>query len=186
MDLLPEISERRARRGIAVDPIPEEVAGRLLEAASMAPSCFNNQPWRLVAVSGERLDELKATLNEGNRWATRSPLIVGFATKVSLDCRLEGGRDYAYFDLGMAAMAFMLQATREGLIAHPIAGYSVAKAAKVLGLEEDLVLVTLVVVGKPGDDALLAEWQKAREHGARERKPLGEVVFKEAYGKAWA
>jgi len=183
--MLPEISARRARRGIAADPIPDEVTTRLLEAASLAPSCFNNQPWRLVAVSGDRLEELKATLTEGNRWATRAPLIVGFATKPSLDCRLEGGRDYAYFDLGMAAMAFMLQATREGLVAHPIAGYSPAKAAKVLGLEEDLVLVTLVVVGKPGDESLLAEWQRAREQGPRERKPLSELVFREAYGKAW-
>ena len=185
MTLLPTIVERRARRAVAADPIPRETVSRLLEAATLAPSCFNNQPWRLVAVTGERLEVLRTALTEGNKWATRAPLIVAFATKPSLSCRSDGGRDYAFFDLGMAAMSFMLQATHEGLIAHPIAGYSVAKAAKAIELEPDLVLVTLVVVGMPGDESLLAEWQLQREHGARERKPLGEVAFKDVYGQAW-
>ncbi|MEI6875926.1 MAG: nitroreductase family protein, partial [Spirochaetota bacterium] len=48
MTLLPELVERRARRAIAPDPIPEETVTRILEAASLAPSCFNNQPWRIV------------------------------------------------------------------------------------------------------------------------------------------
>lgn len=185
MELLPELVARRARRGLSEEALPEEQIRRLLEAAVLAPSCFNSQPWRLVAVSGEKLEALKGALNEGNRWATRAPLIVAFATKPSLDCRQDGGRDYAFFDLGMAALAFMLQATREGLIAHPIAGYSPQKAAKAVGLEEDLVLVTLVIVGKPGDEALLADWQLARERGERERKPLGDVISREVYGSPW-
>lgn len=186
MTLLPELVERRARRGLSTEAIPHELVTRLLEAATLAPSCFNNQPWRIVAVDGERLEELKGALNEGNRWATRAPLIAAFATKPSLDCRQDAGRDYAFFDLGMAAMSFMLQATREGLIAHPIAGYSPAKAAKAIGLEADFVLATLIIVGKPGDAELLAEWQMAREKGPRERKPLGEVAFQEAFGRAWS
>lgn len=186
MDIVPELVERRARRGIAAEPIPEDTVGRLLEAATLAPSCFNNQPWRLVAVSGERLEALRGALTEGNRWATRAPLIVVFATKPSLDCRSEGGRDYAQFDLGMAAMAFMTQATREGLIAHPIAGYSPSKVARAIELGEDLVPVTLIIVGRPGGEDLLAEWQLAREHGERERKPLGEVAFRDVYGRPWA
>jgi len=186
MTMVPELAERRARRGISADPIPDEVIARLLEAATLAPSCFNNQPWRFVAVSGEKLDSVKAALTEGNRWATRAPLIVAFATKPSLDCRNDAGRDYAFFDLGMAAMAFMAQATHEGLVAHPIAGYSPAKAAKAIELEQDFVLVTLVIVGRPsGDQSLLAEWQLARERGPRERKPLGEVAYREVFGRAW-
>ena len=186
MTLLPAIAERHARRAIAVDPIPDETVSRLLEAATLAPSCFNNQPWRLVAVTGERLEALRASLTEGNKWASRAPLIVAFATKPSLDCRSDAGRDYAFFDLGMAAMSFMLQATHEGLIAHPIAGFAAAKAAKAIELEADFVLVTLLIVGKSGDESLLAEWQLAREHGGRERKPLAEVAFRDVYGQAWS
>jgi nitroreductase len=185
MDLVPELVARRARRGLSEEALPGETVTRLLEAATLAPSCFNNQPWRIIAVQGAVLEELRGALTEGNRWARRAPLIAVFCTKPSLDCRLEGGRDYAAFDLGMAALAFMLQATREALIAHPIAGYAPAKVAKILAIPEDYVVTTLVIVGRPGDEALLAEWQLERERGERQRRPLGEVAFRDSFGEAW-
>jgi nitroreductase len=181
MDLLPELVARRAFRAIAADSLPEEQIARLLEAAALAPSCFNSQPWRMIAVSGEHLPALRETLAENNKWATRAPLIVAFATKPSLDCRLDSGRDYAYFDLGQAAMALQLQATREGLYAHPIAGYSPAKAAKAVGLGEDFVVLTLVIVGKPGDGSLLSERQAEGDRAARQRKPMAEVAFRDRW-----
>jgi nitroreductase len=184
MDILPELAQRRAFRAIAADTLTEDQVDRLLEAASLAPSCFNSQPWRLIAVSGETLPALREALGENNRWATRAPLIVAFATKPSLDCRLDNGRDYAYFDLGQAAMALQLQATREGLYAHPIAGYSPAKAAKALGLPEDFVVLTLVIVGRPGDASLLSERQAEGEKSPRLRKSLAEVTFRDHWPTA--
>ena len=185
MDILPELVARRARCGIAADALPVELIQRLLCAATLAPSCANTQPWRIVAVTGERLTAVRQALSEGNKWATRAPLIIVMATKPSLDARLEAGRDYAYFDLGMAALALMLQATREGLLAHPIAGYTPAKVAKAAGLPEDFVPLALIIVGKPGDDALLNEGQRLREHGPRQRKGLEEVAFSDSWEKAW-
>jgi nitroreductase len=184
MDLLPELVARRALRSFAADPLPEDQVSRLLEAATLAPSCFNNQPWRLIAVTGETLSILREALSENNKWATRAPLIVVFATKPSLDCRLDAGRDYAYFDLGQAAMALQLQATREGLYAHPIAGYAPAKAAKAVGLPEDFVVLTIVIVGKPGDGSLLSERQLEGEKAPRQRKNLGEVAFRDRFSVA--
>jgi 4-hydroxy-3-methylbut-2-enyl diphosphate reductase len=179
MDLLPELVARRAYRTIAADQLPEDQINRLLEAATLAPSCYNNQPWRLIAVTGEALPAIRETLTENNKWATRAPLIVVFATKPALDCRLDSGRDYALFDLGQAAMAFQLQATREGLYSHPIAGYAPAKVAKAIGLPEDFIPVTLMIVGKPGDSSLLSEWQVERDKGARQRKAMSEVVYRD-------
>jgi nitroreductase len=185
MDILPELVARRARCGIAADPLPADQIQRLLCASNLAPSCANTQPWRIVAVAGERLSAVRQALSEGNRWATRAPLIFVMATKPSLDMRLEAGRDYAYFDLGMAALALMLQATREGLYAHPIAGYAPQKVAKAAGLPEDFVPLNLIVVGKPGDDALLNDGQKLREHGPRQRKGLEEIAFSDSWEKPW-
>jgi nitroreductase len=185
MDIVPELLARRARCAIAADPLPAEQVHRLLCAATLAPSCANRQPWRIVAVTGERLPAVRQALSEGNRWASRAPLIVVMATKPSLDMRLDAGRDYAYFDLGMAALALMLQATREKLYAHPIAGYTPAAVAKAVGLPEDFVPLNLIVVGKPGDDALLNESQKAREQGPRQRKGVEEVAFRDAWDEPW-
>jgi nitroreductase len=49
----------------------------------LAPSCFNNQPWRLVFVSEpEVLDKLHETLSGGNAWARAGSLIIaGFSPK---------------------------------------------------------------------------------------------------------
>lgn len=176
--LLKEIEERRAYRGLAEDALPSEQIDRLLRAAHLAPSCFNRQSWRLVAVSGEALNSVREALPEGNRWATRAPLIVVAATKPSLDCRQDEGRDYAFFDLGLAVMSLTLQATHEGLVAHPIAGFSPKKVRAALGIPDDFVVQTLVIVGKRGPDDLLTDWQKERETGPRERKPLAEVAYR--------
>ncbi len=181
MELLPELVARRAFRSIAADPLPDEQVDRLLSAATLAPSCSNKQPWRMIAVTGETLPALRESLTESNKWARRAPLIVVFATKPSLDCRQDGGRDYAYFDLGQASLALQLQATREGLYAHPIAGYSAAKAAKAVDLPEDLVPLVLVIIGRPGDSSLLSESQLEAEKSPRQRKALGEVAFRDRW-----
>jgi nitroreductase len=185
VEIIPEIEARRAFRSISDEALSEETLERLLRAAVLAPSCFNNQPWRLVMVSGERLPALKESLTPNNKWATKAPLIVVAATKPSLDCRLDGGRDYAYFGLGLAAMNLMLQATREGLYAHPIAGYSPAKAAKAVDLPEDFIPLTLIIVGRPGPNEFLSEAQMEREKSARERKPLAEVAFRDSWTRPW-
>ena len=67
----------------------------------LAPSCNNNQPWRLVVCSGSVLSKVKECLNRGNVWATAAPLIMVLAAKPSDDCRLNEGRDYYLFGCGM-------------------------------------------------------------------------------------
>jgi nitroreductase len=177
MEILNAITVRRARRAIAPKVLPDEVVNRLFEAAVLAPSCANAQPWRFFAVrSPEKLAAVRPALTEGNKWGTVAPLLVVVTTKPSLDARLEEGRDYALFDTGMATMNLMLQATAEGLYAHPIAGFNPKKVREALGLEPDLVIVTLVIVGYPGGEELLNDFQKASEKSDRTRKPLGEVV----------
>lgn len=192
MNLVPELEARRASRMIGPASLEDADVAAILEAARLAPSCFNNQPWTFIAcglgpdgLPGPGLAALREALNEGNRWAAQAPLLVLLATKASLSCRLDEGRDYAYFDCGLAAMALMLQATRLGLVAHPIAGYSAAKARKAVDLPKDLVPLALFVVGRPGHNEALAPWQVEKETAARERKPLDEIVYRDGWGKAF-
>ena len=75
----------------AAGSLPVDQVQRPLCAATLDPSCANTQPWRSVAVTGERLPAIRQALSEGKKWATRAPLIVVMATKPSLDMRLEAG-----------------------------------------------------------------------------------------------
>ena len=180
-----EIEARRAFRAISAEPVPEEALRRMLEAAALAPSCSNNQPWRFVAVTGqEALTALRASLSEGNAWARSASLIIAAMTKPSLDCRLDEGRDEALFGLGLACMNLMLQATREGLYAHPIGGFAPRKVRAALGIPEDFVVATLIICGRPGEIAALDERNRARESAPRERRPIEELAFRERWPSA--
>lgn len=191
MELLRVLAERRSYRFLSPEPLPAGAARRIVEAGTLSPSCFNNQPWRIVAAGRQEgpggdadeatLEALKAALSDGNAWARAAPLIIAIAVRASDDCRLDDGRDYALFDAGLCAMGMLVQASSEGLVAHPIAGYNPKKAKSALGIPSDYVLAALIVVGRrnPGDsddDPILSASQKASEKGPRVRKPLAEVA----------
>lgn len=167
---------RRAKRAISSEPVSQEILTRLIEAAHLAPSCFNNQPWRFVVAQGEVLERVKKALPGGNYWALPAPAIVAVAAHPEQDCRLSDNRDYFLFDCGMAVGFLMIQATQMGLVAHPIAGYDPIAVKEALGIPKDYVLITLVVIGRPGDPQKLSEKHRAIELGPRERKPLSTVL----------
>ncbi|GAB4306341.1 MAG: nitroreductase family protein [Candidatus Bipolaricaulota bacterium] len=178
----PLLRARRAYRALAPDPIPREALVRLVEAAHLAPSCFNNQPWRFVIAEGEALARVKAALSGGNYWAKRAPAILALASHRDLDCKLSDGRDYYLFGCGMATGLLMIQATQMGLIAHPIAGYDPLAVKEALGIPNEYVLITLIVVGKPGAVSTLSDKHRAIELGPRERKPLPAVLAWNKFG----
>ncbi len=190
MSLLREIETRRARRALSPEPIDDAVAEELARAATLAPSCFNSQPWRIVAIKNDAsvapAEALRAALTPGNAWALRAAWYFVFCTATHLDCRLDEGRDYAYFDLGQAALALQIQAQHLGLIAHPIAGFSPAKVRAGLAIPKEFVPVAVIVVGKAGADDALSEKQKADEAAPRSRVPLSDVVYRERFGQPFS
>lgn len=186
MSMLQEIEQRRARRALSPDPVADLVAQELARAATLAPSCFNSQPWRIVAVKNEEgaptAEGMRAALTPGNAWALRASWYFVLCTAAHMDCRLDEGRDYAYFDLGQAALALQIQAQHLGLIAHPIAGFSPAKTRAALSIPKEFVPLVVIVVGKPGASDALSEKQLADETAPRTRAPMSDLVYLERFG----
>ncbi len=180
--IMVEIEKGRARRALDEKIIPDDVINRVLKSAVWAPSCFNNQPWRFVAVRSEEvLGRVKENLAGGNYWALRSPCIIAVATTPDNDCRLSDNRDYALFSTGLAAENLILQAIAEGLVAHPIAGFKPVPVKEILGIPEEYILITLIILGYPGDPSQLSEEHQKKENMPRDRKPMHEVVFFDAW-----
>ncbi|HUV06528.1 MAG TPA: nitroreductase family protein [Spirochaetia bacterium] len=176
-ELIKEIESRRARRALSATPVPREVTERIIRAAIYAPSCANNQSWRFVVVDGDvALEKVRDGLTGGNYWARESPLVVLVCTRADLDCQLSDNRNYALFDAGLATENLILQAFKEGLVAHPIAGFRPTEIKTAFEIPEDYTLITLVIIGYPGEESHLSEKHLEQEHGERVRKPEEEVV----------
>jgi len=178
MDVHDAIESRRAYRSFEEHEMAEETARDLARHAVLAPSCFNNQPWRYVFVYGrEALGRLHGALSKGNEWARAASMIIAVYSRKDLDCDVKG-REYYLFDLGLSTGLLVLRATELGLVAHPIAGFDEGAAKEILGIDEEMKLITLVIVGKHSDDIneLLSEKQAEAEAERPERLPVDEIA----------
>lgn len=183
MSLKEIIDIRRAYRSLEPVEIPAELIADLAEHARLAPSCFNNQPWRYVFVRDRTvLGRFREALAKGNEWANDASMIVVVFTRKELDCDIKG-REYFLFDTGMATAFIILRATELGLVAHPIAGYSEDKVKEIVELPGDVKVITLVIVGKHSSEIkpVLSEKQVEWEKTRPERLPLEKFVFFDRY-----
>ena len=175
--ILKEIRERRAYRGLSRKPVPREALNNILKAASLAPSCFNKQPWKyIIADNPDVLEEIHKALPENNNWAKKAPSIIISLTGIELDCSLPDNRDYALFDTGLSVMNLMLQAEKEGITAHPMAGFDSAKIRQHFHIPENYIIIALIALGYPGETEELTEKQKEMESAPRSRKPIDEIA----------
>lgn len=179
MDVQTAIETRRAYRSLASAEITDDLISDLATCAQLSASCYNNQPWRYVFVYDPRvLKPMREALSKGNEWAYNASMIIAVFSRKDLDCTTEG-REYFLFDTGMATAFLILRATELGLVAHPIAGFKEAKVKEILGIPEDMNVITLVICGKHTNTIQpeLSEKQAEAEKSRPERKPLEEFVY---------
>jgi nitroreductase len=179
MNVKKAIEMRRAYRSLDPVEITDELIEDLVESASLAPSCFNKQPWKYVFVyDKERLEKVFDSLSDGNGWAKNASMVIGVFSKKEDDCVIKD-REYHLFDVGLATSMLVLRATELGLVAHPIAGYSPKKAKEVMEIPEEYRLITLVIVGKHSKEIkdALSDKQKKDEERRPARKDLEEIAF---------
>lgn len=184
MNVRQAIRERRAYRSLIPVEIPDDLIEDLARNARLAPSCFNNQPWRFVFVrSPEMRKKMHDALSTGNVWAHAASMIIAVFSKKEDDCIIRD-RIYHQFDCGLAAGFLILRATEMGLVAHPIAGFSPKKTRAILGIPEEYKVITLIIVGKHADKVspILSEKQTASEKRRPRRKNLSEFVFIDRFG----
>jgi nitroreductase len=187
MDVKEAIQQRRAYRALGPAVIDQALMNELGEAAQLAPSCFNNQPWKFVfARSPEALAALHACLAKGNDWPKTAPLIIAAFARKDYDCVIKE-REYYLFDLGLAVSAMLLRATELGLVAHPIAGFDNEAARLALGIPEGSQVLTLIIVGKKIDDlSALTKWQADGEAARPARLALENIFSVDKYDEKLA
>jgi len=176
--------DRKATRAIAKEPVEPEKLDAVLEAARLAPSCRNNQPWRfLVLDEPNALEKGRAALSRGNYWAKTAPILIYAYSRVDWDCRSRDGREYFLLDLGLAVQDIMLQATELDLVARPMAGFSPKEVREAFGLSDECQVMVALAIGYEGDISTLKEKDQETSLAARQRKPLEEIVHFNGIGR---
>jgi nitroreductase len=175
-DIMELARTRWSPRAFSNVKIPLEEIRAVIEAATMAPSCFNEQPWRFVIFyEDDQVEKMKTFLSDNNKiWnkLVRSYILILRDNKFHYN-----GNDnkWAGFDTGAAWGMLSLEAERRGLITHAMAGF--ARKAIVQYLEiHDLTAIALVAIGKYGNLEDLEEPFRSKET-PNTRKPIDEVIL---------
>ncbi len=154
----------------------------LIEAARLAPSSFNNQPWNYVFVN--KKDEARKALEGGlsitNSWAKEAPLLVVLFAREK-DDRPYNGIKYHLYDSGLSSMSLVLQAESMGLKCHQMAGFNPAKVRKALGIPKSHDVIALISIGYESKNPSLVGETVAKIKETlikqRERKPKETKFF---------
>jgi len=170
-------------------PVEPEKLRKLFEAARLAPSSYNEQPWRFVAArreDSEGFGRLLDTLVEQNRaWARNAPVLVLSVAKVDFTHNGQPNR-HAWHDVGQAAAYLTLQATELGLYVHQMGGFDPVKARQLLNIPEGYEPAAMIAVGYPGESESLPEALRQRDSTRRPRKSLDTLIFEGTWAKPWS
>lgn len=172
--------KRYSPRAFSEELVTEDMLKTLFGAARLAPSAFNEQPWRyIVAVrsDGDSFEKLLGCLAEGNRiWAKRAAALAVLVVKRNFD--YDGKPNpFAEHDCGMSLENLLLQATDLGLATHPMGGILREKVRETYGVPEDFEPISAVAIGFKGDPEILPEDMREGDLVRSGRKPLDELIF---------
>jgi nitroreductase len=169
----PLLQKRFSPKGFADTPVESEKLELLFEAARIAPSSFNEQPWRFVYASKENrplYNKLLDCLTEKNQdWAKTASLLILSVAKLTYTRNGNPNR-HALHDVGLAMGNMLVQATFMDLYVHQMGGFSIDKARNYFELSADFEPVALVAIGYLPEGLTTANL-------TRNRKPLDEIIL---------
>jgi nitroreductase len=169
MEFLNLTKSRYSVRAYKSDPVADDTLQQVLEAARLAPTASNRQPFQLIVIhtAGREADLLRIY---DEQWFVQAPLIVcacGLAERAWV--RMDG-KNYVDVDVAIAMDHLILAATDLGLGTCWIAAFDPAAAREVLGLPEGVEPIAFTPLGYPAD-----------RRRPKKRKALSELVRYECW-----
>ena len=181
MKFLELISLRQSDRQYINKPVDMEIINRCIEAARIAPSASNSQPWKFIVVDDPELKDKVARKTFGplksfNKFVPQAPVIIAIVLeKPKLTTEL-GGRlkkkEYPLIDIGIAAEHICLQATEEGLGSCMLGWFDEKSVKSLLGVPDKKSIPLLITLGYTAEDY---------KHRKKIRKNMVDVVKYNSY-----
>jgi nitroreductase len=173
MPFLDLVRKRYSVRAFDPRPVEREKLLAVLDAARLAPSACNFQPWRFLVL---RDPENRAALAESypRDWFRAAPaVIVGCLVRDRAWSRVDG-KNHGDIDVAIAVDHLTLAAAEAGLGTCWVCAFDAAKARSVLNLPDGIEPIVLIPIGYPASAA-------APSDRHIQRKALDEIVHWERF-----
>ena len=158
------IEARYSVRAYKPDPVEDAKLQQVLEAARLAPTAVNRQPFQLIVIHTKgREEELNRIY--GRDWFVQPPLVICICGVPALAWSRMDGMNYCAVDVTIAMDHLILAATELGLGTCWIGAFDPDAAREVLGLPDTVEPIAFTPLGYPAD-----------EPRQKKRKPLSELV----------
>jgi len=163
------VNKRQSVRGYSSLPIEKDKIERCLEAARLAPSACNSQPWKFIVIDNP---ELKSQIAECtttqmvpmNHFAKQAPVhVVVVMEKPNISSKMGEiirNKPFTLIDIGIASIQFCLQATAEGLGTCMLGWFDEKKVKKLLKIPSSLRAVLIITLGYPADKEIREKRRK--------------------------
>ena len=166
MDVFEAIKTRRSIRKYNPNSIPEEKLKTILEAARLAPSAGNRQPWRFVVVQdAERKKALAKAANNQAFLADASAIVTAIGDPEISERWYEKDPMIAVEHMALAAAALSYGTCWIG-------AFNEEEVKRLLNIPEGMRVIALLPIGIPDETPQ-----------PRPRKEIQEIFFEEEYGK---
>lgn len=164
MDFAELIRKRYSVRAYEGREVEREKLEQVLEAARMAPTAANRQPFQLIVIhTAGREAELRRIYKA--EWFWKAPIVICACVVPSQAWTRRDQKNYGEVDVTIAMDHLILAATELGLGTCWIAAFDPVAAREVLGLPESVEPVVFTPLGYPAD-----------RPKAKQRKSLSELV----------
>ncbi|MDR2126530.1 MAG: nitroreductase family protein [Prevotellaceae bacterium] len=166
------VKKRQSTRKYSSQQVEYEKINRCIEAARLAPSACNAQPWKFVIVDEPELKLAVAAASESNilgfnKFTKDCPVIVAVVREAPNITSKLGmilkNKPYPVMDIGIAVAHFCLQAADENLGTCIIGWFNEKKIKKLLDIPKKKRLDLLISVGYAADETILPKQRKNTE-----------------------
>ena len=164
MEYFELIRNRYSVRAYKADPVEEEKLQQILEAARLAPTAANRQPFSIIVVhtAGREAELNKIYQRE---WFVQAPLLI-CAVGVPRNAWVRGdNRRYLDVDVAIVMDHLILAAANQGLGTCWVAAFDAKAARQILQLPDEVEPLIFTPLGYPAD-----------QPEEKERKPINELV----------
>ncbi|MDR2036897.1 MAG: nitroreductase family protein [Bacteroidales bacterium] len=164
------LKQRQSVRKYLDTPVEKDKLERCLEAARVAPSACNAQPWKFVVVNDPELkDKLAGYTTSGplvpmNHFTRQAPVLLvivrespNLTSKIGTILK---DKPYTQMDIGIVALQFCLQATAEGLGTCIVGWFNEKKVKELLGIPKSKRAELIITLGYPASDQLRSKIRK--------------------------